>query len=170
MRIDTILVTAVVNAVVVGVLVFSFQKYTERRMNRSFEEFKAALQQETFVRQAWWERKAQAYSEIIASLVDMQYCLRQWLSDVVGYEALDTESKEKTEEVYVQQKEGLAKVTATGAYIVSEDTIATLERLLRDLEMETPDVFETVNIHHNIVKEAIAKVREHARVELHKPA
>jgi peptidoglycan/LPS O-acetylase OafA/YrhL len=62
-----ILLTGVASAVCTGILAFAAQKFIERWLNRSLEEFKADLQLAVSARQSWWELKKKTYSEIICN-------------------------------------------------------------------------------------------------------
>jgi hypothetical protein len=170
MDIGSVLIAAIVNALLVGILVYYFQKSVEQRLTKSLEEFKANLQGEVFVRQAWWERKAQAYSEVIASLVDIQYYTRQLILDLVGEETLDDETKGKMSKVFRQRKESLHKVATAGAYIVSEDTVSDLQTLLSDLDRDDEDWYWLLNAHHSTVERCIASIRAQAKADLLKLA
>jgi hypothetical protein len=37
-----------------------------------------------FYRQRWWERKAQAYIDIVAAISDLDFCFREWLAHFEG--------------------------------------------------------------------------------------
>jgi hypothetical protein len=114
------------------------------------------------------------YSEIITALVELQHCLRRWLDDLYSEaKELDAKSKRELNEAYLQAKECLTKAAATGAYIVSEKTIATLEELLHGLDKYeyysngmAPDIDTTMIIHYNAVRNSIARIREYAKADL----
>ena len=163
----TAVMTTIFTAIVTGMIVFALQKDIEQRLNKDLERFKTDLQVQTFEHRSWWGLKREAYSKIIDALVELQYYLDRRLRDVY-YESreMDAESSRKLEQTYSQTMENLAKACATGAFIVSEDTIATLEQLLRDLDRDTENWIETMHIHHKMVKDAVAEVRELARAEL----
>lgn len=121
-----------------------------------------------FHSQKWWELKAEAYSQIIARLVDLQYSFGRWFDLFVLEKELDSTSREKLVKESQQAQEYLTKAAAAGAYIVSDNTAATLEVLLRELDETDSDVVGEISMHYSAVKECIAKIREYAKEDLHK--
>jgi hypothetical protein len=170
--VSQIVFTVVINTVFMGILVFAAQKHIEQRLNRSLEEFKADLQLAVSERRSWWELKKTTYSEIMNSLVNLRSCLEGWLDDLYEKKVLDAKSKTELNAAYLQAKEHLKKVVAIGPYIVSEDTVVTLEELLACLDecypsSMNPSLYETRHIHHNVVKNSIARIRDYAKADLH---
>ena len=163
-----VLLTALLSTLFMGVLAFRWQRSFEQRLNESLEEFKADLQLRTFERRSWWELKREAYAEIIESLVELQYCLDRRLRDLCGIENLGNGLRTKLEQAYLHALESLTKAAATVAFIVSEDTIATLERLLDGLDREVESWFDTMDIHHKFVRDATVEVGAQAMAELRK--
>ena len=128
------------------------------------------LSMKQFYFQKWWEKKAEAYSHIIEQLSYLQYCFGEWFNDGVYIRELDDRDKEKLLEGYKQAKESITKATAIAAYIVSDNTVTTLEKLLRDLEIaeEKTDFVGTMDRQYGLIKECITKVKGYARIDLHK--
>jgi len=171
--VSQIVLTVVINTVFMGILAFAAQKLIEQRLNRSLEEFKANLQSAVSERKSWWELKKETYSEIMTALVELQRCCRRWLDDLYEVEELDAQSSRELNEAYLHAKECLTKVAATGAYIVSEDTIVTLEELLHELDKHeyysngmTPDIYAWMHERHREVRNSKARVREYAKADL----
>jgi len=164
-----ILLTGLASAVFTGILAFSVQSLIKRWLSRSLEEFKLDLQLKAFEHQSWWEKKSEAYSQIIARLVDLQYCLGRWFDMFVLDKELDSEARQKLVEESRQAREYLTKAAAAGAYIVSGETVAALEELLRELDKRHPyDVVEEIDMHYASVKKCIAEIREYAEKDMHK--
>ena len=121
-----------------------------------------------FRSQKWWELKAEAYSQIIARLVGLQYCLGQSYDLFVLHKELDARSRQELDEESLQAHKYLTKAAAAGAYIVSDDTAAALEELLRKLDKTHPDVVQQIDMHYGAVKQCVARIREYAKEDLHK--
>ena len=165
-----ILLTGLASAVFTGILAFAVQKlFIERWLNRSLEKFKVDLQLGAFERQAWWQRKADAYSQIIDALVELQYFFGRWIDTYELGKDLDSETREDLNKVHLQAKKHLTKAVFSGEYIVSDDTASALEELLRELEKSYPEnLFRELEESYVAVKECIARIRECAKADLHK--
>ena len=77
----------------------------------------------------WWERKEQAYSDIIASLYDIiQYC--EFKRDQHEYGRKIHEEREKEiESRYSEAYWKLKKVTDIGGFVISKDAVDVLKDL-----------------------------------------
>ena len=127
------------------------------------------LSMKQFYSQRWWEKKAEAYSHIIEHLSYLQYYYGEWIDKTSGRERLrDKDNERLLEEGYKHAKEFITKAVAIGAYIVSDDTAATLTKLSRELEKEDPrgDWISDIDKRYGLVKEYIARIREHAKADL----
>jgi nitrogen fixation/metabolism regulation signal transduction histidine kinase len=126
------------------------------------------LSMKQFYSQRWWEKKAEAYSHIIEHLSYLQFYFEEWFNEGANIRELGDKDKEKLSEGYRQARESIAKASAIGAYIVSNNTIVALAKLLRDLEEDDPkgNWVGDMDEHHGSVKECITRVREYARIDL----
>ncbi|MBU4509720.1 hypothetical protein KJ830_01600 [bacterium] len=126
------------------------------------------LSMKQFYSQRWWEKKVEAYSNIIEHLSYLQYYLGEWFDKGVHEKELSSSDKERLSEGYRQARESITKTAAIGAFIVSDDTATALEILLRELEKKDQkgDWVGDINRCYGSVKECIAKIREHAKKEL----
>ena len=170
-NVEWLIVTQIALTAVIGLISFVLQRSYSQRLNKRLEEFKTDLQLNAFARRAWWELKAKAYSETIASLVDLQYCLERWRD--AEYSEKDYNEVKKTEpelyETYLQARKSLMKAVAAGAYVVSEDTITALQEMLRELDQAyrvSGNHLEVAELRSGAAREAMAKVREYAKVDL----
>ncbi len=121
-----------------------------------------------FHSQRWWELKAEAYSQIIAQLVDLQYYIERSIEMLRAGGELDFETNDELYEGYFQAKKYLRKATASGAYVISDGAAAALEELMRGLDNEEPSIALWIQTQHSAVKECAKKMREYAKVDLHK--
>lgn len=126
------------------------------------------LSMKQFYSQKWWEKKAEAYSNIIEHLSYLQYYLGEWFAEGVHEKELSSSDKERLSEGYRQARESITKAAAIGAFIVSNDTATTLEILLRELEKQDQkgDWVGDIDRCYGSVKECIAKIREYAKTDL----
>ena len=126
------------------------------------------LSMKQFYSQRWWEKKAEAYSHIIEHLSYLQFYFGEWFNEGANIRELGDRDKERLLEGYRQARESIAKAAAIGAYIVSEDTVSALAKLLGEIEEEDPkgNWVGDMDRCYGLVKECIAKVKEYARVDL----
>lgn len=53
-----------------------------------------------FYSQKWWEKKAEAYTNIIESLAIMQYYMGLWFDELISYKRFDEETDRRFAEDY----------------------------------------------------------------------
>jgi len=118
--------------------------------------------------QKWWERKAQAYSEIIGSLAKMRICFDKWADEELRYKEIRAEARKKVNEEYASAKRVIDNTVAVGSFIVSEKAAEVLESFLKELQKEDiqGNWLNDLHRHHSEVIKCIAKLREIAKREL----
>ena len=81
---------------------------------------------------------------------------------------MSDKDNERLSEGYRQAKESITKASAIGAYIVSDNTAVTLEKLLRELDKgdSSGNWMDDAERCYDSVKVCIAKIREFAKVDL----
>jgi len=91
-----------------------------------------------FALERWWERKAQAYAEVVGSLVSLTYSLDRWQDD--EYEVIkdgqNGVSEDVKNEVIAEYNKALARIeraATEGNYILSEKAAKTLSDFLKKL-------------------------------------
>ena len=123
-----------------------------------------------FYTEKWWERKAQAYSEIIGSLAKMRVCFDKWKERFFEHKDMSPETIKKVNEEYASAKRVIESAVAAGSFIVSEETAQVLGSFLKELQKE--DIRgnwpNDLDRHHGEVIECIARLREIAKRELSK--
>jgi len=126
------------------------------------------LSMKQFYSQKWWEKKAEAYSNIIEQLSYLQYYFGEWLDEGVGMKELSDEDRKRLKQGYGQAKEYITKAAAIGAYIVSNNTAKTLEEIVRSLEQNThgEDWVSDINTKYGLVEKSITKIREFAKKDM----
>ena len=126
------------------------------------------LSMRQFYSQRWWEKKAEAYSQIIEHLSYLLFYFGEWYSEGINEKQLKEDDKQKLWIAYGKAKESITKAAATGAYIVSGDTATTLAKLLRDLERTDPkgDWIGDIDRCYGAVKMSLDEIKEHANSDL----
>ena len=124
-----------------------------------------------FRSQKWWELQREAYSKIIEELSLLQIHYARWFEESVGIVNLNEEERAKLHIYYRNANECISKVSAMGAFIISQDTVDILIKLSKELEdqeysMNTGDWASAFDNSYGLVKEAISKIRELAKNEL----
>jgi len=123
-----------------------------------------------FYTEKWWERKAQAYSEIIGSLAKMRVCFDKWEEELFEHKKTSPEARKRVSEEYASAKRVIENAVAAGSFIVSEEAAQVLGSFLKELQKEDirgnwPKDFDR---HHGEVIKCIARLREIAKRELSK--
>jgi len=131
----------------------------------------ARLSTRGFYSQKWWERKAEAYSSIMQSLVHLEYCYENWIADTIFEKELSNDFKKELGVQYRQAMRALDEATSSGAFIISDKAAHCLAES-KDKSRNVPS-WETDECRHYeesllLVKGCIAKLRESARADLHK--
>ena len=118
----------------------------------------------------WWERKAQAYSEIIGSLAKMGIFFDKWWNESVEHKKMSDEERKKLNKEYRVAKGVLENASAVGSFIISEEADKVLGSFLKELQKEDiqGNWVNDIDRHHGEVIKCIAKLREIAKKNLSK--
>jgi hypothetical protein len=122
-----------------------------------------------FHSQKWWELKAKAYSQIIAQLVNLQYCIERTV-EMLSEEGddFDFETREDLNKEYYRAKRYLRKETASGAYIISDEAAVALESLMEDLDNRESSITLWIQKQYDAVRHCVVRMRKYARADLHR--
>ena len=123
-----------------------------------------------FYTEKWWERKAQAYSEIIGSLAKMRVCFDKWEEELFEHKKTSPEARKRVSEEYASAKRVIENAVAVGSFIVSEEAAEVLGSFLKELQKEDiqGNWLKDLDRHHGEVIKCIARLREIAKRELSK--
>ena len=123
-----------------------------------------------FYTQKWWERKAQAYSEIIGSLAKMRICFDKWEDEQLRYKEIRAEARKKVNEEYANAERVIVIAEAEGSFIISEEAAEVLSLFLKELQKDDiqGNWLNDLDRHHGEVIKCIAGLREIANRELSK--
>jgi hypothetical protein len=121
-----------------------------------------------FYSQKWWEKKAEAYSNIIESLSHLKYCLDKLFDDEIGVIELNESDQNEMFDVIKKAKEHLIKTSNMGAYIISDESTTELKQLIRELNKEDPERnwVQDLDNYSGSVKICISRIRKLAKSEL----
>ncbi len=132
----------------------------------SFVTVRLSLRQ--FYSRRWWEKRAEAYSEIMEHLSYLQFYFDEWADEIHGEKMLSKERKNELSDGYRQSRESIVRATAIGAYIVSDTTTTALATLLSELRKEDPsgDWGADNDRCYTAVKQCIVIIRGDAKTAL----
>lgn len=131
-----------------------------------------------FALEKWWNKKAQAYAEVIGSLVSLTYSLDRWQDD--GYkmtvEGQSSISKDVNKELAAEYNKALSRIeraATEGNYILSEKAANTLSDFLKKLRENSDkeytgwvDWYETVIQNLKLAKDCLSILRDEAKKDL----
>ena len=118
--------------------------------------------------QRWWDRKAEAYSELLSELAGLLYTFGEQWDDAVWIKRLSDEDHARLRKLYKAAREKLIRASAGGSYALSSDTRDELSSLVAELSKEDSEGNWAADIDrwHGAVASSLKQVREQARHEL----
>lgn len=119
-----------------------------------------------FYSQRWWEKKAEAYSEIIENLSLLQFYFSEMFDEGIGLKKINDAQKNNLFNDYKRAKDSLIKASFIGAYIVSEATHEVIQQLVKDLELKSRDFVSDMDRLYGVVKDGLIKLRAQAKADL----
>ena len=87
-----------------------------------------------FYTEKWWERKVQAYSEIIGSLAKMRICFDKWFDEDIELRKVSPEARKRVNEEYASARRVIENAEAVGSFIISEEAAKVLGSFLKELQ------------------------------------
>jgi len=123
-----------------------------------------------FYTQKWWERKAQAYSEIIGSLAKMRICFDKWFDEDIELRKMSPEAGKRVNEEYASARRVIENAEAVGSFIISEEAAKVLRSFLKELQKEDiqGNCLKDRDRHYDELIKCIAELRKIANRELNK--
>ena len=117
-----------------------------------------------------WDKKAEAYYQILEHLSYLKYYYGEWLNDLQFDLNIGEDRKKKLSEGYHQAKESITKASAIGELIVSESATKSMSELLSEIFKQhlNEDPNEAFEKSYDAVVECIKMVREEAKKTLWK--
>jgi hypothetical protein len=121
-----------------------------------------------FHAERWWERKADAYSQIVEALHNaVEYCHAMAHESMTGNE-MSVEYKKRLTEKYGQAHREIRRATGIGAYIISDEVAEVLTKLEArpSLDWSKSATFEYFDHEHEGYKAALQDIRRLAKKDL----
>lgn len=121
-----------------------------------------------FAMERWWERKADAYTQIIEALADLVNYYRQFYDAELEAREL---SEKRVEEITQRWKEGygvVMKATDTGAFLISAEAEASLRRF-REGPQEKPhrdDWFQRFENNYILARQCLDELVKCSKTDL----
>jgi hypothetical protein len=122
-----------------------------------------------FYSQRWWDKKAEAYSQILEHLSYLRYYYEKWSNVIMQPDiTLDVDHKKNLDEGYRRSEEAITKAAAVGEFIVTETTTKAISKLLSELFSLTfqSDLIKAIDDSYAAVNECIKTVRGEAKEAL----
>jgi hypothetical protein len=123
-----------------------------------------------FHSQRWWEKRNEAYSQIMEQLSYLVYYYNEWIDEDLGLTEKSEQEKFGLYTKYSKIREDLTRVAAMGSYIVAPTTSEALAKMLiefRKTEYDT-NFGAIVSDRYKLVQECIEIVRRDAKQSLQK--
>jgi len=130
----------------------------------SFIAYKLAYRR--FMTERWWERKADAYSNILSCLSEMQFTLERWIDELETGRRISEDYMKDLNKTYFKAKAAVVSAASTGAYIISEDSAKLLSILKKESEKESDDFYGDISDDLHAVENCIKNLRECAKKDL----
>jgi len=120
-----------------------------------------------FKNEKWWERKADAYVDLIEALHDMKWFIKEhWGAEFEG-KSLPEEYKEEIWSKYKLGKEKIWRVAETSSFIVSPEVSIVIHSLVKALSKNNAEsYFEDLDEQLGAIDICIDKVKNIAKKEL----
>src|SRR5690348_7803823 len=91
-----------------------------------------------FQSQKWWERKAEAYSQIMEQLTLLEISYGAWYDDAISVNKLGDERQRALSEEHRKAEEQVRRAAAAGSYIVSPKAALALSELVKEFDRHVP--------------------------------
>lgn len=151
------LVTVLLNTIIPALLISIIASYVTVQLS---------LKQ--FYSQRKWDKKAEAYFQILEHLSYLQYYYGEWIDDFRFDLNISEDRKKKLLEGYLKSKEAITKASALGELVISASATKSMSELLHELFNQrlnsNPD--EAVDKSYGAVVECIKTIREEAKKTL----
>jgi hypothetical protein len=121
-----------------------------------------------FRSERWWEKKWDAYSQIMKQLTLLEFSYGSWYDDAVSARALNDESKAILREQHHQAEESIGMAAAAGSFVVSKESARVLADLVKEFDKHAAGEHwvDEIGRHYQSTVTSIARIREHAKADL----
>lgn len=154
--IQSVLIALIPSLLTAAVAAFLSAKLTLRYALREFRS------------KEWWQKKAEAYSQIIEHLTFLQLYFEEQFDNAIRVKSLGNPEKADLEEGYRQARIHLGKAAASGGFIVKEEASKAVMKLFRDFQevdrrLDVTGYFDECN---GLVRDCITRVRDCGKADL----
>ncbi len=124
-----------------------------------------------FARQRWWERKVQAYADIIEALADLVYYYEEHYDAELEHQEMSDAHKNQVTEHWKRGYAAVKKATAVGAFLISSDAEAALQTMWREKGkgVHPNDFFGLVQSDYVAGRHCLKAIVEAAKIDLNRP-
>lgn len=121
-----------------------------------------------FRKSNWWERKAQAYEDVISALADLALVLGAYWEEVQGTTTMSSEEQAKAEDTTSSAITKVQLTAYTGGFLISKKAKKRLEEYIKDARHEDREAgWHMVILDHNqAIKRCLTDMIELAREDL----
>jgi len=120
-----------------------------------------------YYRQRWWERKAQAYSDLVAALTTLLQLDLAEHDETLGLALFNDEMKKAMRAKYHQSKEVIEAIGFSEGFLVNRETALAIRKFRIDLDkFDTADHLSTVEKNMTATRECIKAVTAQAKIDL----
>ncbi|MFF2484610.1 hypothetical protein [Paenibacillus sp. NPDC058071] len=112
-------------AIIPAVIVAMISSYITVRLSKS-----------QFYSQKWWEKKEEAYSNLIEQISYLLYYFEKYSEHSIGIIEISEQERKQMEEEYRVVQKAVKKSAAVGSFIVSELSAKALTELIKELDIE----------------------------------
>jgi len=123
-----------------------------------------------FYSQRWWDKKEVEYTQIMRELARLKLWFSDWEETLLYKKEMTEQDAQNASETYKKARVSLAKISAMGTFVISEEAVAALRDLLARFEQEEPggNAYDALVSDYKAVEHCIRKVNQCARKDLQK--
>lgn len=130
-----------------------------------------------FISEKWWEKKTNAYIEVIECLSNIDFYYTSEWNNLTGSTYMNSVISNEYYKKYIDSKAVLNKYITSAGIFISQDVADIIERYLSEHEVNKPCessndsegedvIFNDINKQFVLIGEVICKVREMAKKDL----
>lgn len=116
----------------------------------------------------WWEKKAEAYSNIMEHLTTLQFALGAWCDESSHLRDFSKSEKEILNKKFGEATEVIEKAAAAGAYMISNEASNALTTCIGKLHKTDSrgDWLSDLDRHYSAIKGCISEMTRYSRIDL----
>jgi hypothetical protein len=120
-----------------------------------------------FKKEKLWERRVEAYADVVAALGAMRLIIGRWADEMEGLRNYSDEAKQAFNDEYRSAKRRFEQAVAVAQLILPQESATALEGLARQLEADDgTDPFDAINAKYGIIDDGLCVLVAQGRIEL----